>query len=366
MGRWDRRELGREKSPRPPFFKGGNNAALFRLFLISMGFLIPSILVAGYGKDPGTFALFVENDVFALSDGGYTNGVELDWLSPALGDGAGRVPRWLDAWSRKLALSRGPGARRFVSAYFGQSMYTPEDITRRDLVAGDRPYAGLFRVGLGFHVRRGRSMDSFRFEAGIVGPHSFAGDIQKFLHRTFGWTYPEGWAHQLKDEPFLGVAYDRRWKLRAAAASRGLDWEIIGHGGANLSNLFSGLGGGLEIRAGWNLPSDFGTSLLGAASSAGALFEDPKWLRPGSDHAGFHVFAGLEVHAVARDLLLDGNTFRSSYRVDKLPLTADITTGLALRHKRLKASMIYAYQTRRFRGQELKPFIGSLSLALLF
>ncbi len=339
---------------------------LFMLFLISMGLLIPTFAGAGDRKPQGVFALFIENDVFALSDGGYTNGVELDWLSPDLDTDAGRVPYWLDVWSRKLAFSRGQGARRFVSVYFGQSMSTPEDITRKDLVVGDRPYAGVFRAGLGFHVRRGSSMDSFRFEAGIVGPHSFAGDIQKFLHRTFGWTYPEGWAHQLKDEPFLGVAYDRRWKVRAAAASKGLDWEIIGHGGANLSNLFSGIGGGLEVRAGWNLPSDFGTSLLGPASSAGALFEDPKWQRPGPDHAGFHVFAGLEVHAVARDLLLDGNTFRSSYRVDKLPLTADITTGLALRHKRLKASMIYAYQTRRFRGQNLKPLIGSLSLALLF
>ncbi len=336
------------------------------IFLISMGLLVPSIAGAGDRKPKGVFALFVENDVFALSDGGYSNGVELAWLSPALGAGGGRVPRWLDALSRTPAFSRNPGARRFVSVGIGQSMYTPEDITRRDLVANDRPYAGVFRADLGFHVRHGRSMDSFRFEAGIVGPHSFAGDFQMFLHRTFGWTYPEGWAHQLKDEVFLGVAYDRRWKVRAAAASSGPDWELIGHGGGSLSNLFTGLGGGLEIRAGWNLPSDFGTSLLGPASCPGALFEDPKWQRPGPDHAGFHVFAGLEVHAVARDLLLDGNTFRSSHRVDKLPLTADITAGLDLRHKRLKAGLLYAYQTRRFRGQNLKPVIGSLSLALLF
>jgi lipid A 3-O-deacylase len=334
--------------------------------VLFMLLLIPSFARAGDRKPKGVFALFIENDVFALSDGGYTNGVELAWLSPALGPGGGRAPRWLDAWSRRLAFSRDPGARRFVSVGVGQSMYTPEDITRRDLIADDRPYAGVFGVGLGFHLRRGNLMDSFRFEAGIVGPHSYAGDIQKFLHRTFGWTYPEGWAHQLKDEAFLGVAYDRRWKVRAAAASGGLDWELIGHAGGNLSNLFTGLGGGLEIRAGWNLPSDFGTSVLGLASGAGVLFEDREWPRSAPGHAGFHVFAGLEVHAVARDLLLDGNSFRSSPRVDKIPFTADFTAGLALRHKRLKASMLYAYQTRRFRGQMLKPLIGSLNLALMF
>ncbi len=336
------------------------------LFLISMGLLIPSFLAAGDRKPKGMFALFIENDVFALSDGGYTNGVELDWLSPALGSGGGRVPCWLDALSRTLAFSRDPDARRFVSAGVGQSMYTPEDITRRDLIANDRPYAGVFRAGLGFHVRHGRSLDSFRLEAGLVGPHSFAGDFQMFLHRAFGWTYPEGWAHQLKDEPFLGVAYDRRWKVRPAVDPSGLDWELIGHGGGSLSNLFTGLGGGIEIRAGWNLPADFGASLLGPASAPGALFEDPGPDRPGTGHAGFHFFAGLEAHAVARDLLLDGNTFRNSHSVDKLPLTADITTGFAFRHRRLKAGFLYAYQTRRFRGQNLKPFIGSLSFALLF
>jgi lipid A 3-O-deacylase len=348
MGRPDRRKFG-----------GRTSAVLIMLLLI------PSFAGAGDRKPKGVFAFFIENDVFALSDGGYTNGVDLTWLSPALGP-AGRVPRWLNALSRRFSLSRDPGTRRFVSVGVDLSMYTPEDITRRDLVADDRPYAGVFRASLGFHLRRGSFMDSFRFEAGIVGPHSFAGDIQKFFHRTFGWTYPEGWEHQLKDEPFLAVAYDRRWKVRAAAVSAGLDWELIGHAGGDFSNLFTGLGGGLEVRAGWKLPSDFGTSLLGPASGAGILFEDREWPRSGPGHTGFYLFAGIEAHAVARDLLLDGNTFRSSPRVDKIPFTADITTGLSLRHKRLKASMLYAYQTRRFRGQRLKPLIGSLNLALLF
>lgn len=334
--------------------------------MLIMLLLIPSFGGAGDRKPKGVFALFIENDVFALSDGGYTSGIEIAWLSPALGPGRGPVPGWLDAWSRRLTFSPAPGARRFVSVYGGQSIYTPEDITRKALVTDDRPYAGVFKAGLGIHLRRGNFMDSFRFEAGIVGPLSFAGDIQRFLHRAFGWTYPEGWEHQLKDEPFLAVAYDRRWKVRAAAASAGLDWELIGHAGGDFSNLFTGLGGGLEVRAGWKLPSDFGTSLLGPASGAGILFEDRAWPRSGPGHAGFYLFAGIEAHAVARDLLLDGNTFRSSHRVDKIPFTADITTGLALRHKRLKASMLYAYQTRRFRGQRLKPLIGSLNLALLF
>ena len=336
------------------------------LLLVIMLLMIPSLAGAGERKPKGTFGIFVENDVFALSDGGYTNGVDLVWLSPALDAGGGRVLRWFDGLSRKLERTPGSSSRRYISFFLGQRMYTPEDITRRDLVEDDRPYAGVLSAGLGFHFRKGDSMDSLRLEAGIVGPHSFAGDIQTFLHRVFGWKAPEGWAHQLKDEPILGLGYDHRQKLRAVAGAAGPAWELIGHGGGNLSNLFTALGGGLEIRAGWDLPSDLGTSLIGPAGDAAAFLVESEPPPSESGRVGFHIFAALDVHLVARDLLLDGNTFRSSHRVDKELLTADLAAGLALSYKRFKACLSYIYQTRRFAGQHLKPLFGSLDIVMRF
>lgn len=336
------------------------------LLLVIMLLMIPSLAGAGERKPKGTFGIFVENDVFALSDGGYTNGVDFVWLSPALDAGGGRVLRWFDGLSRKLERTPGSSSRRYISFSLGQRMYTPEDITRRDLVEDDRPYAGVLSAGLGFHFRKGDSMDSLRLEAGIVGPHSFAGDIQTFLHRVFGWKAPEGWAHQLKDELILGLGYDHRRKLRAASGAAGPAWELIGHGGGNLSNLFTALGGGLEIRAGWNMPSDLGTSLIGPASDAAAFLVEPEPPPSEPGRVGFHIFAALDVHLVAGDLLLDGNTFRSSHRVDKELLTADLAAGLALSYKRFKACLSYTYQTRRFAGQRLKPLFGSLDIVMRF
>jgi lipid A 3-O-deacylase len=336
------------------------------LLLVFMLLMVPSLAGAGDRKPKGAFGLFIENDVFALSDGGYTNGVDLVWLSPVLDGGRGRAPRWADGLSRSLARSFKPGARRFVSFSLAQRMYTPEDVTRSDLIEDDRPYAGVMTAGLGFHFRSGNSMDTLRFEAGIVGPHSYAGDIQKLLHRAFHWTFPEGWAHQLKDELVLGLEFDRRQRLRAASGAAGLDWELIGHLGGSLSNLLTCFGGGLEVRAGWNLPWDLGTSLLGPASDAAVLLVDPEPLPPRPVRLGFHVFIAVETRIVARDLLLDGNTFRTSHRVEKLPLTADLAAGLALKYKRLKACLSYTYQTQRFYGQHLRPVFGSLDLALLF
>ena len=78
------------------------------------------------------------------------------------------------------------------------------------------------------------------------------------------------------------------------------------------------------------------------------------------------VFVAFEGYAVARDIFLDGNTFRRSHRVDKMPFTVDIAAGIAVRHGRLKANLAYVYQTKRFKGQELKPLLGSLNIAVFF
>jgi len=319
-------------------------------------------------KPSGTFGLFVENDVFALSDGGYTNGVKLVWLSPGLGDGPGkgRVPRWLDTMSRKLTPSRTPDRRRFVSVALGQSMFTPEDILRKDLVRNDRPYAGYTYATLGFHRVSPSSMESFELDIGIVGPRSFAGDIQKFLHRVFHWSYPEGWANQLRNELALGIAYDHKWKVRPAGKTGEGNWDLITHAGGMASNVFTGASGGMEFRLGRRLPDDFGTALIGPGSDSASLFEGTAPRLPGRGHFGFHAFVALEGHAVARDIFLDGNTFRRSHRVDKLPFTIDIAAGIAVRHRRLKADLAYVYQTKRFKGQELKPLLGSLNIAVLF
>lgn len=40
------------------------------------------------------------------------------------------------------------GTTQNVVAKFGQSMYTPEDYSRKDLITDDRPYAGLLYIGL--------------------------------------------------------------------------------------------------------------------------------------------------------------------------------------------------------------------------
>ena len=74
-----------------------------------------------------------------------------------------------------------------ASLLLGQNIYTPADTTSYQLVAEDRPYAGWLYFGFGFAANQGsRRYDKLELEIGVVGPLSFAEEVQTFWHSLFG------------------------------------------------------------------------------------------------------------------------------------------------------------------------------------
>jgi len=52
--------------------------------------------------------------------------------------------------------------------------------------------------------------------------------------------------------------------------------------------------------------------------------------------------------------------------VDKAPLTADLAAGLAFGRGRIKTSLAWVYQTRRFRTQDLNPWFAGLNITWMY
>ena len=312
----------------------------------------------------GIIRLHVENDIFARTDRGYTNGFKLVWLSPEIGPGPACMilPGFLGNLARRLPFSAPPQSRRYLSVSIGQNIFTPEDIWRRNLIVDDRPYAGFTYGTVGFYARGPSVLDGFEATIGVVGPASLGGDVQKFLHRTFGWTRPEGWPNQIKNELILGFGADRKWKVRKPDPTGVIDWDAIVRAHGRISNAITGAGAGFEIRAGRNLPRDFGSSFI-LPGGGGAGIGDENGFRTSGTPGAVHVFAVFEAQAVARDIFLDGNTFRDSHRVVKRPLVADIALGLALRKDRMRASFAYVLRSRRFVGQPYREIFGAFNLS---
>jgi hypothetical protein len=315
-----------------------------------------------------TFFLYLENDIFAGTDRHYTNATRLTWLSSDLTeyDEDTRLPRWGLPLLCKLPLINRPGFQRNVGLSLGQNIYTPEDISRRDLIKDDRPYAGWTYLSLTFHAKNVAQMDVFEVTLGIVGPSSLAKETQKIVHRWVDTNDPKGWDHQIRNEVGLTLGWQRNWRLFIAGMGSGFGFDFIPHIGVVAGNVstFVNLGG--EMRIGYNLPLDFGTSFirLGSGIEAPADGADPR-LRP-SKNFGIHLFADVDGRAVARNIFLDGNTWKESHSVDRKRLVADMAAGIAILYKRLKLSYAHVYRTKEFDGQDKAQSFGSVTLAITF
>ena len=334
--------------------------------ILFLGFaVVPGANQAWGTENLGSFTFYFENDLFAATDRYYTNGTKLSWISPDLSGYAesGKLPEWSLPLIRRLPFINEPGLQRNIGLSMGQNIYTPRDISRKDLVEDERPYAGWAYFGIGFYSKNAHRLDSMEIQLGMVGPASFAEQTQKFVHRLGGYQRPNGWGNQIKNEPCLDVAYERRWRILRVGAVGGFGFDAITHLGGALGNVYTCANAGIEARLGWNIPMDFGTPLIRPAGDANAPVDaqDPDV----SGNHGFclNLFASVDGRAVLRDIFLDGNTFAHSHSVDKKYFVSDIAIGISMIIHRFRLSFARVIRTKEFKGQEDDQSFGSITLS---
>jgi len=316
-------------------------------------------------NNPWTHSIYFENDLFTGTDSNYTNGVKYTLISPDLSPYAqtARIPRQVLEWIHRVPFIRdsGPEYSHKAEFSFGQNIYTPGDTSRTDLITEDRPYAGWTYAALAYH-RRARLkdqpdfLDSVEIQMGMVGPLSFAEQSQKLVHKLRNIPIPEGWDHQLKNEPGLVIAFERKWLFYPEISSV-LSADAIVHAGGAVGNVSTYFNSGLEVRCGLNLPRNFGASLIRPAGSTRFM--------PGGKPA-IYLFAAVNGKYVLRDIFLDGNTFADSHSVDKKDFVADLATGLTVSYGKLMLTYTQVSRTREFIGQDKAHDFGSLTLTFFY
>lgn len=326
------------------------------------------------GLDPkclgGVLSLYVENDLFYDTDRNYTSGVKLAWVSPDLDDYVRDrcLPDWVRPVNERVrdffALHLSPARERNMTITLGQAMYTPGERRRADLVREDRPFAGWLYLGLGYNERRRplgaglERLDSLEVNLGIVGPLALARQTQDAIHRLRGVDRFAGWANQLRNEPGVQVVAERKYRVPFASGAA----DAIGYYGMSLGNVATYLNAGIELRAGTAIPEDFGSSPVRPAGNNTAPGSFP---RDGKRRLrrGMHAFASLDLRAVARDIFLDGNTFRDSHSVKKESLVADVSFGVAAFAGGWKLSFGRVIRSREFAGQPSRHSYGSFTVS---
>lgn len=312
-----------------------------------------------------SFSFYLENDVIAGKDSQYTNGVKLTWSRFGMDKYPDSRPyKWLYPLVNFVGFGKTPGSIKAVTFSVGQNIYTPDDIEKKEVIKDDRPYAGITYFEIGFHQRLDRHMDTLEFYGGLVGPDSYAREVQSSVHKILNSEDPKGWDNQLNDEPVIGVIYEYKKRILASNLENGFGHDLIFNTGGGLGNAQTYYSMGLLFRIGINIPDDFGDYPIRPASCFNAALIEKRLLSKSG--LGVHLFFSANGNAVIRNIFLDGNTFSSSHSVTKKPLVSELMTGIALNSRRVKVSLAYVYQSKSFDTQKKAQQFGSINISFLY
>lgn len=301
------------------------------------------------------WSIQLENDVFSSSgDRYYTHGTQ---ISRAV---LGEPPRWLQNMARLFPAFESDGILQGVNYTLGQKIFTPDDTRATGLVANDRPYAGYLYMSAGVlsRVSSGNHVDSgnvFELTLGVVGPSALAAEVQTGYHDFIGIESPRGWDHQLSDEPALGVTYSRFWRYIEPLGGT-LEYGITPHVNVALGNVYTYAASGAMVRIGTHLDNDLAPPNIRPGFPGLSIFKSGR-------QNNWYLYAGIEGRAVARNIFLDGNSFRESHRVDKRALVGDFQYGIVLQTGGVRISLSNMLRTREFEGQKQNTNFGAINLS---
>ena len=331
-----------------------------------------SELPATRDKSAFTVLVYFENDLFYDQDRYYTNAVQMRLISPDLSSIADNdmLPGGVSRFLSDIPFPGSGSASQFnISLGFGQHIYTPEDTQDRDPNPNDRPYAGYLYGLLALHAKQYNRLDTLELAVGMIGPSALGEQAQNEVHRMRGIDTAKGWDHQLNDEPTAMLTWTRVWRLNP---ERDPDWgfDFLPRMGISLGTPYTNAGVGGELRFGWNLPPDYGSSSIRPGSGINAPAGDESSAPTASnglwDNISVYGFVGCEGRAVAYNSFLDGNLWKDSPSVDKFPFVADLSAGVALNVYNARFTYTYVHRTNEFHGQSSGQDFGSITVGYSF
>lgn len=295
--------------------------------------------------DGGIASLQLENDAPMEHDRHYTNGIRMAWLTPPLDPSAAR--RWA---ATLLPFTAESATIRFDFA-LGQSLFTPTNLQTANPDPTDRPYAAWLYLNAGLLAETATERDQLYLGLGLVGPSALGHEVQDLFHERDAL----GWRHQLRGEPTLELQYQHTWRIwRRDAGS--IAFDVLPKAGFAVGTAHVFANAGLMVRAGYNLPDDFGPSL----ADPGLLGSTPFG---SADGFSFYIFAAADGRAVAHNMFLDGGTFRDGPSVDSRSFVGDGQFGFVAQWDGVRLTASYVFRSDEFRAQAGDDSFASVTLS---
>ncbi len=302
-----------------------------------------------------------ENDgLFFNSDKHYTQGFRISALHPVTAPGV--VNGAFDLLGG-VAPIFAPGGTRQGAMFVGQSIFTPKNTQIKPPDPRDRPYAGWAYVGASLlQETDSRMLENFELNFGLVGPGALGKTVQNDFHQFILTPESKGWSSQLQTEFGAVLSYERKWRLPLAGGS-GFGVDIVPQVGVTAGNIFTHGDAGALVRVGKGLGADYGPARVRPALSGTDYFDER-----GLDGGGaFYFFAGAQGRAVARNIFLDGNSYRTGRSVPKRNFVGDLQAGFSASwSKSLRLDVSVVLRSPEFRGQRTADDICTAALTFVW
>ncbi len=296
----------------------------------------------------GEVTLTLDNDFFTGIDRHYTQGIQAGVVAQTSS---------LPALARAL-LPFGASIDPQYMFAVGQRIYTPADTRAVVPDPRDRPYAGWLYALAEFRVRRTEAVDHFTVSLGVVGPAALARQTQNAIHNALHEDDSHGWEKQLRNEPGLMLGYERAWLGLARGVSGRYRMDLTPRAGVTVGNFLTYASAGAIARIGSSLPADYPATHISLGP--------PRDGYRGNSARGWYVWLGADARLVARNIFLDGNSFRDSASVERKRLVWDLQAGVAATWGRERLAFALVRRSEEFTTQQGPDRFGQLTYSFSY
>jgi lipid A 3-O-deacylase len=210
----------------------------------------------------------------------------------------------------------------------GQRIFTPLHKKIAPPDPKERPYAGYIYFRYDIKEKLDEENEIFySIEPGWIGPGALGKEAQCGVHKLLSQACPKGWPYQLHNE--LGLT------LRLGVINTTYRDFFIFNG--NHKNTII-----LEV---------------GNISTAAHISSEVRW-----ESKHLYYFAGPHLHLIARDITLDGNTFRDSPSVDKHHVVSELRGGIGAKYDAYAITWFIAVRSPQFSTQGSSYNFGGVEI----
>lgn len=315
-------------------------AALLIIFFASTAFAQRIENTSSY-RNMGSeryFRINYENDFFAMSDEYYTQGVNIELVTPAF---------------KKFPLTRLLYRNKHLPMRAGIALehqgFTPSNILTGEVLQGDRPYSSSLMLKTFSIVSNPYTNHRIvtQLSLGVIGPWAMGKEIQIALHEKINPDkVPIGWKNQVHNDAIVNYQIDYEHGL---FVKRNL--MVTAKGGARAGTYNTRLSSGMTIVAG--------------------LFDNPfKFVNSRERNFQIYLYTEPQVHLIVYDATLQGGLFndRNPYTLDRDEISRIVfqqNAGLAIKVKGFMLEYSQTLMTKEFKSGKTHSW-GSVRAALSF